>query len=161
MAESATAREGEEVWETTTDGRVWIPLDVRGREQAVTVGGRAGSRLRVRAIDREIAQDRCLDDDPFTNGLLKRVDADQQSDPRTASPNVLSTEDLMVGFSKNGMAFRSFVDKLSEFNARRMAEMAEMVDGSTSQVSYLREVVARFKVEGDTPTYREMRASGE
>lgn len=161
--ETLRARPGEEIWETTTDGRVWVSqTDERGHTRETSVGGKAGSRLRISTIDREICQDRVMGPDPFTNGMLRRVDADQATDPRTASDDVLSTEDLMVGFSKSGNAFRSYVDRLSEFNVRRMHEMAEMVDASQSQVTYLRTVITdRFRQEGDTPTYREMRQVGD
>jgi predicted type IV restriction endonuclease len=149
-----TVRDGEEMWETITDGRVWVTVtDHRGHESSKSVGGKAGSRLRISTVDREINQDRIITDggDPFANGMLRRVDADQNLDERTASPHALTNENLMLIFSK------SAVKKLNETNVRRMAAMTTDVDASTSQVAFLETYVREnYRKEGDTPTYREM-----
>lgn len=153
------AREGEEIWETTTPGTVWVQVtDDRGKEKSVSVGGKPGQRLRIKSLDREVNQDAILEDasDPFTNGLLKRVDADQQLNPQTASDQVLTTEQLLETFKSSGNAFRSKVTKLNELNVRRLVEMAEAADASASQISFLREHVAQYRQEGDTPTWREL-----
>lgn len=156
------ARDGEEIWETTTPGTVWVLVtDDRGKEKSVSVGGAPGQRLRVKSLDREINQDSILEDasDPFTNGLLKRIDADQQLDPQTASEQVLDTEQLMAIFTKSGAPFQAAVRKLNELNVRRLAEMAEAVDATASQIAFLKEhVVTTFRQEGDTPTWRELNA---
>lgn len=156
------AREGEEIWETTTPGLIWVTqTDDRGKEKSVPVGGQPGQRLRIKSLDREVAQDSILNDesDPFTNGLLKRVDADQNLDPATESDQVLDTEELMKVFGKKGTPFETAVKKLNELNVRRLAEMAEAVDASASQISFLKEYVTEnFRMEGDTPTYREIKA---
>lgn len=156
-------RPGEEVWETTTNGYVWVrKTDERGRTKLEKVGGKAGSRLRIKTLDREIAMEEAGESNPFVSGLLKRIDADQSEDPDTATEHALSTEELMVGFAKSGNAFRAFVDKLNEFNVRRMDSMAEGVDASASQISYLKEVIAtKYRKGGDTPTYREMAERGD
>lgn len=155
------ARDGEEIWETTTAGKVWVlSTDERGKEKSVRVGGAIGQRLRVKSLDREINQDAILEDgsDPFTNGLLKRVDADQQLDPQTQSDQVLDTEQLLDIFKSTGNAYQSKVRKLNELNVRRLSEMAEAADASASQISFLREHVAQYRQEGDTPTWRELNA---
>lgn len=156
------AREGEEIWETTTDGTVWVmTTDDRGKDKPVSVGGKVGQRLRIKSLDREICQDTVLDDasDPFTNGLLKRVDADQNTDERTASQQALSTEELMAIFEKTGNAFQSSVRRLNELNVRRLREAADALDAKASQLSFLDEHIAtNYKGGGDTPTYREMQA---
>lgn len=156
------ARAGEEIWETTTEGRVWVTsTDDRGKERAVAVGGKVGQRLRIASLDREICQDRILDDtsDPFVNGLLKRIDADQNADERTASQQALSTEELMSIFDKTGNAFQSAVRKLNELNVRRLREAADALDAKASQLAFLDEHLAtNYKGGGDTPTYREMQA---
>lgn len=156
------ARDGEEIWETTTPGKVWVTVtDDRGKEKSVRVGGAPGQRLRIKSLDREVNQDAILgdDSDPFTNGLLKRVDADQQQDPMTASDQVLDTEQLMELFKKSGNAFQAAVKKLNELNFRRLHEMAEAADASASQIAFLREhLTATFRLEGDTPTWRELNA---
>lgn len=154
-------REGEEIWETTTPGTIWVnQVDDRGREKQVKVGGAIGQRLRIQSMDREVAQGNVMDDlsDPFTNGLLKRVDADQQLDPETASDQALDTEQLVAIFAKKGAAFQTAVAKLNELNVRRMAGMAEAVDASASQITFLKEQVGLYRQEGDTETYREMKA---
>lgn len=156
------ARDGEEIWETTTPGTVWVLVtDDRGKDKSVSVGGAVGQRLRLKSLDREINQDAILEDgsDPFTNGLLKRVDADQQQDPQTASDQVLDTEQLMAVFTKKGAAFNNAVGKLNELNVRRLAEMAEAVDASASQIAFLKEHIAeKYRLEGDTATWRELNA---
>lgn len=159
------AREGEEIWETTTPGTVWVMVtDDRGRDKAVSVGGKPGQRLRIKSMDREICQDRILDDsgDPFVNGLLKRVDADQNDDEKTVSDQALSTEELMAIFEKTGNAFQVTVRKLNELNVRRLREAAEHLDAKASQLSFLDEhIEANYKGGGDTPTYRELKGIGD
>lgn len=159
------ARDGEEIWETTTEGKVWVTTtDDRGKEKAVSVGGKPGARLRIKSLDREVMQDAILQDgsDPFTNGLLKRIDADQQDDPQTASDQVLTTEQLMELFGKTGNAFQAGVRKLNELNVRRLREMAESLDAKASQIAFLDEhIETEFRQHGDTPTYRELKGIGE
>lgn len=155
------ARDGEEIWETTTAGTVWVLVtDDRGKEKSVSVGGAQGQRLRIKSLDREINQDAIMEDgsDPFTNGLLKRIDADQQLDPGTKSDQVLDTEQLMDIFKASGNAFQAKVKKLNELNFRRLYDMAEAADASASQISFLREHLTNFRQEGDTATYRELTA---
>lgn len=159
------ARDGEEIWETTTQGTVWVnTTDERGKEKAVSVGGKPGQRLRVKSLDREIMQDSILEDgsDPFTNGLLKRIDADQNEDPQTASDQALTTEQLMDVFAKTGNAFQSNVKNLNELNVRRLREMAESLDAKASQINFLDEhLETTYRQHGDTPTYRELKGIGE
>lgn len=154
------ARPGEEIWETTTEGRVWVvQTDHRGHERRVNVGGKVGQRLRITAVDREINQDRILEEesDPFRSGMLKRIDADQNTDERTASDQALSTDELIPVFAKSGMAFQSAVKKLNERNVRRLREMAEAVDASTSQVTFLdKHIEANYRQHGAMPSYNEM-----
>lgn len=157
-------REGEEIWETTTEGRVWVTTsDARNKEKPVSVGGQVGQRLRISVDDREINQDAIMNaaDDPFVNGLLKRIDQDQNDDERTKTDQALSSEDLAKLFAKSGNAFQSAVRKLNELNVRRLREMAEGLDASGSQVRFLDEHVAEhYRNEGTMPSYNEMLASG-
>lgn len=153
-------RAGEEIWETTVTGRVWVETtNDRGQPRAMSVGGRAGARLRISAEDREIAQERIINRelDPFTNGSLIRVDSDQQSDERTKSTDALNTEQLVEVFAKTGKAFQAKVDGFNELTVRRLLDMAEDVDATNSQINYLKKSIEeRWPVGGDTPTYREM-----
>lgn len=153
------AREGEEIWETTTDGTVWVTMtDERGKVQQKSFGGKAGTRMRIKTIDRLANEDAVYGESIFDNGLLIRIDAEAERDPDKAQ-NAMSTEELVAGFSKSGAAFRAFVDRLNELNTRRMRSMCEIQDASQSQLAYLDKVIKeRYRVEGDTPTYRELKA---
>lgn len=172
MTETATtvraprAREGEEIWETTTDGLVWVPIvDSRGREKNVKVGGKQGSRLRISTEDRELAEERFIEVErsPFRNGLLSRIDSRKESAEPVEGDQGLTTEQLMAGFAKNGNAFQAFVNGLNELNQRRMLEMAGAVDASVAQQSFLQETVAKYRPmgEGAQPSYVEMQRRGE
>lgn len=157
-------REGEEIWEITVPGAVWVEVtNDRGKAVPLKVGGRPGARLRISSEDRQLAQERIVDRqfDPFVNGMLTRVDADQQLDEDTRSDDALTTEDLMKLFAKNGRAFQAAVDKLGEVTVRRMYEMAEDVDATTSQTNYLKEQIeTRWPVGGDSEWHRKFAAPG-
>lgn len=167
-------REGEEIWETTTAGRVWVQqVDKRGRERSISAGGKVGARLRITTEDREIAEERLSDPEqsPFRNGMLVRVDAgakvaaeaEEAANPGAFS-QALSTEELMTGFAKNGNAFHSYVARLNEVNTRRMLDLAPVVDASVAQVEHLQQVIRekyRPASEGPQPTYVEMQRRGE
>ncbi len=157
------SRTGEEIWETTTGGRVWVEVtNEKGQPRALSAGGRAGARLRITSEDREIAQERILnpDLDPFTNGLLVRIDTDQQGDDRTKSVNALNTEQLVEVFAKTGKKFHDAVDSFNELTVRRLLAIAKDVDATNSQITYLEKAVEeRWPIGGDTPTYREMMTS--
>lgn len=161
------AREGEEVWEITTPGRVWLTVtDDRGRSKSVSVGGtgKPGARIRISTLDREMMQDSLVEDrsDPFVNGMLKRVDGDQNSDERTASDQALTSEELAELFEKKGNAFQSAVKKLNELNVRRLREMAEPLDAAASQIAFLdSHIEEHYRAGGDTPTYRELKGAGD
>lgn len=156
-------RPGEEIWESTVAGQVWVETtDEKGKAKSVCVRG--FGRLRITSIDREINQDMVVDPeyDPFTNGMLIRVDAPQDSDPRTASDQALDTAGLMAVFNTTGKAFEKKVDGLNEVNVRRMWDMRESVDATASQVNYLRKSLdARWPIGTDTPSYRELKGIGE
>lgn len=161
----AQTRPGEELWETTTPGTVWVTVtDDRGREKQISAGGRVGAPLRIKTLDREINQEAVyeVESDPFRNGLLRRLDADQNEDEGTASDQALSQEQLVKLFAKNGNAFRSAVDKLNEINIRRMRGMADDLDVTTAQLAYLNEIIEeKYRKHGDTRTYRELMGIGE
>lgn len=164
------SRPGEEIWETTTPGTVWVTVtDNRGKERQVKVGGKIGSRLRITSDDREVAEDRLMEvsASPFRNGMLVRIDAgagDMKEEEDADYSQQLSTEELMAGFAKSGNAFHSFVGKLNEVNTRRMLELAPAIDASASQLNHLEEVVRekyRPATEGPQPSYVEMQRRGE
>ncbi len=100
--------------------------------------------------------------DPFRNGLLKRIDADQQLEPMTQSDQVLDTAELMEVFDLKGRDFERRVEDLNELNVRRLNEMAQAADATAGQISFLKEHIAsHYRLEGDTPTWRELNAGPE
>lgn len=157
-------RAGEEVWETTVLGMVWLKVgDGRGGEKDVSVGGTVGQRLRIKTEDRIINQEVCInrDQDPFTNGTLVRVDADQMEDPRTASPDALSVEAMQEIFNLGPAEFSERIDTLGELSLRRMKDMAEGVDATASQIRKVKELIeARYPLGGHMPIYDELKAIG-
>jgi hypothetical protein len=151
---SLVAKDGEEVWTITTAARVWLQKTAYTRTghpivQDFSIGPRkAGTQFKILTSDREMNQERTGQDglDPFRNGLLVRVDADQQLDDSTASEDALSVDDLLVMFGKSGNAFVSAVKKLGDVPLRRAREMADAVDASASQVRALDEAIqVRFR----------------
>lgn len=138
-----------ETWEITTEGRVWVRVTQYTRhgqpqEKDVSVGPkRPGQKLKISQADREANQEMISDEalDPFRNGLLVRVDADQQANPRTASTDAVKTEDLMAIFDLKDAAFRDAISELGQIPIRRLREMAPHVDASMSQVAILDEVI--------------------
>lgn len=130
-----TARPGEEVWELCTGGRVWVAVtDAKGVEKARGVSGR-GARLRISTSDRELAQERTRDDrnDPFTNGTLIRLDADQNEVEETASTSALSDSQLLDLLSKKqGAVFKKSLEELSEVAYRRLRTLVRDNDEVTA-----------------------------
>lgn len=163
MAATPKARTGEEIWETTTAGRIYVTqTDAKGQVKVNSVGGEIGARLRITALDREINSDQAGDNNAFTNGLLIRVDSGAAADTATRSAAQISTERLMAGFALGGDAFAAFVAPLNELNTRRMRMIADSVDASVAQVAHLDDVIrTKYRIEGDTPTYRDMKSAGD
>lgn len=162
---TAQVRPGEELWHTTTAGTVWVTItDDRGREKQLSAGGRKGAPLRIKTVDREINQEAIyeVEADPFRNGLLKRVDADQNEDESTASDQALDDTQLVKFFSKNGTNFQKAIAGLNEINVRRLRAMADDVDITTAQLAHLEEVIEqKYRKHGDSRTYRELMGLGE
>lgn len=163
MDRELRVRPGEEIWDSTVASQVWVETtDEKGRARSVVVRG--GGRLRITSIDREINQDFIVnpENDPFTNGMLIRVDAPQDTDPRTASDQALDTKGLMDIFAKTGKIFERRVNALNEVNVRRMWDMRESVDATASQTAYLRSILdEKWPIGSDTPSYRELKGLGE
>jgi hypothetical protein len=150
-------RAGEEIWELMVPGRVHVEVtNHRGRPQNLTVIGR-NSRLRISTTDREIAQERIRtpENDPFRNGMLRRVDSKASDAERDA--NELSDDDLTHVFNLSGVEFEEMVMSFSETNVRRMRAMAEDVDASASQISFLKTYInEKWPIGGTVPSYEEM-----
>lgn len=142
--------EATETWEITTPGRVWLQVTINSRHgrgtelKDVSLGpNRPGQKLKISPADREMNQESCSVPslDPFRNGLLVRVDADQNEDPATESTNALTAQQTLDVFKLTGPAFLAEVAKLDQIPLRRLRDMAEAVDASMSQVTMLDEVI--------------------
>lgn len=129
--------EGKETWEVQTGGTVYVEslIDpVRGLSKTLKASGK-GARLRISTMDRKLAQERTRDEkhDPFRNGLMLRIDEDQQEDPETASPSAMSDEGLKKLFAlKQQARFRAAIGDLSEISLRRLKALAEDDETVTS-----------------------------
>ena len=152
----------EEMWVTTTPAMVWVRVS-NGRDGTIdrSVGGRVGAVLRLRTQDRQLAQEVIYnkDSDPFVNGLLKRHDVDQNTDPDTRSEQALSDEELEKVFKKTGDRFAAVLKTLNEVNVRRLKEKAETVAdlASASQAKAIDDMIAeKFRKGGNTAAYRDM-----
>lgn len=160
---SQDLKSAEEVWETTGPGTIGVSVTgVDDKPRPSRVGGRPGMRLRISAYDRLRNQETCLvkSGDPFTNGMLVRVDADQQQDPTTASVNAV--KDLADLFDLRGAAFSERVEQLNEYNVRRMLDVAEDVDATNSQIQALRAMInTKWPIGGEMPMYKELSALGQ
>lgn len=138
-----------ESWEITTAGRVWLTITGHNRfgqmmEKKTSIGpNKAGSKLKISQADRELNQEMVADEkhDPFRNGLLVRVDADQNDDPATASRDAVPMKELLTVFEKHGNAFQSAVNGLGEVPVRRMRELADEVEASAKQRDFLDETI--------------------
>jgi hypothetical protein len=154
---------GEELWESTVAGSVWVNITNK-RDEIEGFRIQAGQRLRITKRDREMNQDRirAVKHDPFTNGMLKRLDADQNDDPRTETPDALTVEEILAIFAKTGAQFERKVSSLSEVPIRRMRDLAGDVDATQSQLAFLDKIIAdRYSVGGTSPTYEELKRLGQ
>lgn len=151
------AKEGEEIWAITVPGTVHLRILTPNRfgqmvDSEMSMGpGRAGQQFRLKTIDREENQVRCVEPglDPFLNGMLVRIDADQQADPSTASKDALSTQDLLDIFDLPNDRFAVRIADLGEVVTRRMIEVGLSMDVSHRQIKMLEEgIQERFSVMG-------------
>jgi hypothetical protein len=154
--------EGIETWQKTSAQNVWLTrFDRHGNPKAYRVAGEEGARVQVKTDDREFMQQKAPNG-PFTNGMLKRVDADQNADPETASVNALTSDELKLIFRKKGPPFTKAVGELDERNVRRMRDMCDDVDASASQLKALQDRIDNeFTKTVVTSTYKEMQADGD
>ena len=157
----ATETVVEERWECQIPGRVWVRVrDYDGRPRDVSVRG-IGSILRLNRDDRIRAQEAIpqATSDPFRNGMMLRLDADQQDDTDTASSDALSRTQLKDTFELELDDFREYVGTLGEVNVRRLKQMTSEVDASVNKTKFIDELIAeRYSIGKDTPTYREMQS---
>jgi len=142
-----------ETWESTTSGRVWLQTTTYTRHgqplvKDISVGpNKVGAKIKISTADREMNQEQVADErnDPFRNGLLVRVDKDQQQDPATQSSEAIPAKDLLAIFGKNGNAFHAAVNKLGEVPLRRLRAMADEIDATAKQVEYLDDRIQTYR----------------
>jgi hypothetical protein len=154
------SRDGEEIWAIQVPGSVSLAVTTFNRfgqavEGRMVVGpNRTGTEFKIKVEDREENQARCVDPDldPFRNGMLVRVDADQQADPLTKSEDALSTEQLLDIYDLEGKKFEARVQKLGELPLRRLAEVGESMDCSHRQILFVRELIAERYTKGGPQT---------
>lgn len=150
------AREGEEVWAVQVPGAIHLKTTSHNRfgqtvEAEMAIGpNRVGHHFRIKTVDREENQARCYDPklDPFRNGMLVRIDGDQQADPATASPDALGTEELLDIFDLELEDFKARVQDLGEVTLRRLAEVGEAMDCSHKQITYVRDLIEERYTKG-------------
>lgn len=172
------AKPGEEIWQINVLGTVNLLITKRDRNGNIVDGelsigpNRLGHQFKITTADREENQMRVYDDklDPFRNGMLVRIDADQQAEETTQSEHALSTDDLTKILEKHGQPFQSTVRALSELNARRLLALAHALDASAKQVEFLEDHVREAFTAGsqqesvahdDDPMYLGIPLSGE
>jgi hypothetical protein len=140
----------EEVWAIQVPGSVSLRVTQFNRfgqpvEASLVMGpNRAGQQFRIKTEDREENQARCMDKqfDPFLNGMLVRIDADQQQDPETASTDALSTENLVGIYDiADRAAFETRVQALGELPLRRLAEVGVAMDCSHLQITFVNDLI--------------------
>lgn len=157
MSTTMAERAGEEIWELMVPGRVHVEVtNHRGQPATISVVGKK-SRLRISPTDREICQERIRDveNDPFENGSLRRIDSKVLEAERAA--NELSDDDLREVFNLTGPEFEDMVRSFSQVNVRRMAAMTEDVDASNSQIVFLKDYIQEtWPIGGTVPSYEEM-----
>jgi len=146
----------EEIWAIQVQGSVSLRVTQFNRfgqpvEASLVIGpNRAGQQFRIQTVDREENQARCMEPahDPFLNGMLVRIDADQQQDPSTASTDAMSTEQLLEIYDLDKDAFKVRVESLGELPLRRLAEVGESMDCSHLQIALVRDLIAERYSKG-------------
>lgn len=150
----------EEVWAIQVAGKVSLRVTQNNRfgqpmDATLVVGpNRAGQQFRISTLDREENQARCMtvDHDPFRNGMLVRIDVDQQSIESTASTDALSTEQLLDVYELDGKAFKDRVEAFGELPLRRLAEVGESMDCSHRQITLVRDLIEERYSKGGPQT---------
>lgn len=166
MTQQQVLSDGKEIWESTVPGRISVTVtDERGRETTESVLGK-GKRLRLRALDRQINEERIRDEqnNPFTNGMLICINrptvAAGDGEPEVpvgASDNELSDDDLAGLFDLDVVDFEPAVQSLTEVNVRRLKMLAVERDAKASQIGFINDYIQeKWPVGKDTPTYREI-----
>ncbi len=155
------APEGVEIWETAIEGVVWVRvMDRRGNERQVKVGPAKAARLRIKTADRENSQDAVLKEgsDPFTNGTLRRVDANAPVDPEADFKRHTYTNAVLTWvMGHQGTEFDALIDRMNERGVRSMKAWAVEHDGTVSQLQKIQDTIdEKYKIEAVMPSTAEI-----
>jgi NACalpha-BTF3-like transcription factor len=139
----------EEIWEVQIPGTIYLQVTTHNRhgqsmDADLALGpNKVGHQFRISDADRVMNQERIQDsiNDPFTNGMLIRCDADQQADEDTASDQALSAADLTLIFDQHGAVFENAIRPLGEINLRRLLDIGSAMDASHKQIETLEELI--------------------
>lgn len=148
-----------ETWENVSGSQVYLKTyNFRGEDKTLHI--RPGQRGSLTAGERQINQDAIPNNlnDPFTNGMLIRVDAgvklisDGEEEAAVLSPNAIDDDELRKMFSWKGT--KKFKERLEEMTSiypvKRLARLAEdeEVGASLAQVRLIEERISELD---DTP----------
>lgn len=155
------AARGFEVWQMQIPGTIHLRTMVPNRfgqlvEDTLTVGpNRVGHQFRISHEDREDNQQHVADSayDPFRNGILARIDVDQQTVPETASINALTTEQILEIFDLTQDTFEEEIKRYAEIPLRRMIDVGERMDVSHRKIDAISRLVdERYSVAKSQPS---------
>jgi hypothetical protein len=120
------------------------------RDRLVLGPDRVGMKFRISTADRVDNQSQVVneDQDPFRNGMLRRVDGDQQADPLTASTDVLTGEDMVDLIDLPDPEFQERVKSLGEVPVRRLLELAPNAGASHAKVVFLENYIKDAYIVG-------------
>lgn len=134
-----------EVWEMRVEGTIYLRVLKATRfgavmEDSLKIGPkRKGHRFEISRDDRLDNQRTIttVEQDPFRNGALARVDGDQQAEAETKSDAVLTDIDELEILDLPDDAFFLKVASLSEIPVRNIRAVAEAAGASHTKVSWL------------------------
>lgn len=146
-----------ETWEMRVEGKIVLKVLKANRfnqpiEDRLVVGPkRKGMRFTITQDDRRDNQRiiAAVEHDPFKNGMLLRIDEDQQDEPETKTVAALTDEQYLEVLDLDDDAFRTRVAELPEVPVRNLRAMAEGAGASHVKVTWLDEHIAeRFRPGG-------------
>lgn len=143
-----------EIWEAVTQATSWVTtVNDRGVELSKAVGGPGNPpRIRIKTADRHITEEANPDNNPFNNGMLRRVDG-QHVENRA---QVGKTNDQLLGLLQLGDSFEDRLMEEDELIVRRLyllvrdPEYAERF--SVAQATVIRRVVDARWPQQDPPS---------
>lgn len=152
---------GQEVWAIQIPGLVHLRVLAPSRlgvlvEGELSIGpNQVGRQFRIATEDREDNQARVADSayDPFKNGILIRIDQDQQLDPDTASRQALTTEAILDLFDLPQAAFEAAAAGFGEIPLRRMVDIGTSMDVSHRKIDFVSTLIdERYSVAKSQPS---------